>query len=488
MKNIGYSILLFAFAACAQPSQEVFIKGPQALLVDEYLIGLTRDKNFSGGLLIIKNGEKIFSKGYGWADRESKIPFTPSTLGSMGSITKAFTATAILKLYQQKKIGLNDPLRKFFPAVPTDKAGITIHQLLTHSSGFSEFLAGDQGDYEKIESEGFLARAFSEPLAFAPSSKSVYTNVGMSILGIIIEKISGLDYESFLKRELFQPIGIQSIGYHFPITTKLPITHGYQNGKDWGTHQSHFAQSNGGPYWNLKANGGLEANLNDMALWANAFTNKAILPDSLIIKMLTAQVAEEGYGGDSFFGYGCNVSKSRRGTKMIDNGGSNGIYHARLIRLPEEGLVFYMVTNENTLNAMQVLPNVTQLYFDGKISRDAVAQKFPHPLMNKIYDILTNNDPGQFTSLLQKENIIVSDDMILLDVGQRLTLENKNIEALALYGYYTKAFPNIIVAWNDMGEIYLSQSQKSEAKKCFEQALKLRPGNPRAIENLKKLE
>ncbi len=488
MKNFTYLILLAACVACGQPTGEAIIKGTQSILIDKYLTGLVTDKNFSGGFLIVKSGEVVFSKGYGWADRRKKIPFTSSTLASMGSITKAFTATAILKLCQQNKLSLNDPLKKFFPDVPPDKAAISIHQLLTHSGGFSEFLAGDQGDYEKIETAEYRARAFSEPLAFAPGSKSIYTNVGMSILGLIIEKVSGMDYESFLKKELFKPVGIQSIGYHFPVTTSLPIAHGYQNGKDWGTHQAHFEKANGGPYWNLKANGGLEANLSDMAAWANAFTNKTILPDSLINKMFTAQIMEEGYGGDSFFGYGCNVSKSRRGTKIIDNGGSNGIFHARLIRLPEEGLVFYMVTNENTINTNQVLPNVTQLYFDGKISQDASAMKFPHPLMNKIYALLVNNDPSQFPTLLQKENIVIDDDMILLEVGQKLTSENRNKEALALYDYYTKSFPNIVVAWNDMGEIYLSQDQKIEAKKCFEQALKLRPGNPRATENLKKME
>ena len=173
---------------------------------------------------------------------------------------------------------------------------------------------------------------------------------------------------------------------------------------------------------------------------------------------------------------------------MIDNGGSNRIYHARLIRLPEEGLVFYLVTNENTINTNQVLPNVTQLYFDGKISQDATAFKFPHPMMNKVYDLLVNNDPNQFSSLLEQENIMIDDDMILLEVGQKLISENRNKEALALYGHYTKAFPNIVVAWNDMGEIYLSEGQKPEAKNCFEQALKLRPGNPRATENLRKME
>ena len=172
---------------------------------------------------------------------------------------------------------------------------------------------------------------------------------------------------------------------------------------------------------------------------------------------------------------------------MIDNGGSNGIYHARMIRLPEDGLVFYMVTNENSINTNQVLPNVTQLYFDGTIARDFTATKFNHPMMNKLYSLLTEKDPAGFESILKEQNITIDDDMILYEVGQKLTNENKTNEAIALYKYYTTAFPKIIVAWNDLGEIYLNQGNKAEAKKCFEKALLLRPGNPRATENIKKI-
>ena len=467
----------------------VVIANDTCRIIDKYLTQLAADKNFSGGLLIIKDGNKIFSKGYGWADKENKIPFTPSTLASMGSITKAFTASAIMKLVEQGKLSVNDALKKFFLTVPPDKANITIHQLLTHSSGFHEFLQNDGGDYEKIEAAEFLNRAFAEPLAFKPGEKAVYTNVGMSILGIIIEQVSGMDYESFLQKNLFKPIGINGIGYHIPVSKTDTIAHGYQNEKDWGTIPQHIAAVGNEPYWNLKANGGLEASLDNLFLWANALTKASVLNDTTIKKMFTAHIQEEGYNGQSSFGYGCNISKSRRNTKMIDNGGSNGIYFARLIRLPEEGLIFYMVTNESSINTNMVLPNITQLYFTGKIVQDAVNNKpkFETQMAGKIYQILTENKPADLSEALKKENIVVDDDMILLDVGQRLIKERKVDEAFSLYQYYTKTFPNIIVSWNDLGDIYQMKNNKTEAIKCYQQALKLRPGNPRAKENLDKL-
>ncbi len=92
-----------------------------------------------------------------------------------------------------------------------------------------------------------------------PGTKAIYTNVGYSILGIIIEEISGKDYESYLKQALFKPMGITQIGYHFPLMKNDTIAIGYKNGVSWGTHQQRFNEVGGGPYWNLKANGGLEA-------------------------------------------------------------------------------------------------------------------------------------------------------------------------------------------------------------------------------------
>ncbi len=458
-------------------------------MIDAYLIKLTKENNFSGALLIVKEGTEIFSKGYGWANKEKQIPFTTTTLASIGSITKAFTATAIMKLAEQNQLTADDQLKKYFPNIPKDKESITIHQLLTHSSGFHEFLKQDGGDYEKINTVEFLKRAFDEPLAFKPGEKAVYTNVGYSILGIIIEQVSGLDYETYLKKNLFEPLGIKNIGYHFPTIQDDSIAIGYQNGNKWGTHQQHFEQAGGGPYWNLKANGGLEASLKEMYIWLNSFTNHTILSETTIEKMFSPLIQEEGYNGQSAFGYGCNISQSRRNTKVISNGGSNGIYFARIIRLPQEGIIFYMVTNESSMNTNMVLPNITQLYFKGKIEEDAISMqpKFENNLSKQIYEILENPGTTDLASEFEKQHIKVDDDMVLLEVGQTLLQEKKIDKAFLLYTYYTKAFPNIVVAWNDLGDIYLSKNKKEEAINCYRQALKIRPENPRAKESLKKL-
>jgi tetratricopeptide (TPR) repeat protein len=148
-----------------------------------------------------------------------------------------------------------------------------------------------------------------------------------------------------------------------------------------------------------------------------------------------------------------------------------------------------MVTNESSVNTNMVLPNVTQLYFHGKIEQDAMKfhPKFKYELSKQVYDILENANTTDLSAELAKENIKVEDDMVLLEVGQTLIQEKKTDKALVLYRFYTKTFPNIVVAWNDLGDIYLSQNNKDEAIKCYKQALEIRPENIRAKESLTRL-
>lgn len=466
--------------------------GDKALLIDSHLRKLEKDNKFSGGLFISRNDTLIFCKGYGMANREAKIPFGPSTLACMGSITKNFTAAGILALYRDGKLNLNDKLEKFFKNVPRDKKDITIHQLMTHSAGFHEFLENDGGDYEKLEPEAFLKRAWSEPLSFKPGTKAIYTNVGMSIAAIIIEEVSGKDYETFLKETFFNQYDM-SIGYYANDSDSTKLAVGYEGDKTWGTLQERYKKAGGGPYWNLKGNGGLYASLLDMHKWSKIFNAGKAFPDSLIQLMFTPHIAEDGTGGLFNFGYGCVVTKSRRETKMIDNGGSNGIYHARLIRLPEEGLVFYMVTNNNAANTNNILPQVTQLYFDGQISGNSQANlnQFEFKGAEFIYKTILEKGAAYFTKNIEKDlkanGFPISDDMLFLEAGQRLIKEKKVNEAVALYELYTNRFPNIIVAWNDLGEVYTMKGDKASAKKCFEQALKLKPDNERAKRMLNEL-
>jgi CubicO group peptidase (beta-lactamase class C family) len=463
-----------------------------AIRVDEYLKKITLENNFSGAILIMKNGKKILSKGYGWANAEEKIPFKENTLSCMGSITKAFTAAAIMKLQEQGKLKVTDNIKMFFANVPPDKENITIHQLLTHAAGFVDFFENDGGDYAILPRDSFIKRALTEPLQFKPGTKSTYTNVGMSVLAAIIEKVTNKTYEEFLQEQFFAKINA-SISYHNNIINTSVLAIGYDNNKRWGTLQEKYKQAGGGPYWNLIGNGGLYASINDMHKWILAIDNNIVLREQSKTEMFKRHIAEDGMEGNVYFGYGCNLQQSSRGTNVIDNGGSNGIYHARLLRYTDDNVVVYLITNNNKANSNKVMPNISQLIFKGKIEQDFLLSQEPfnNKKSEEIYNLIIKAGADVFSKTYKQEflanSVSVTDDLIYLEVGQRLINENKTPEAIALYKVYTSEFPSIIIAWNDLAECYASIGDNANASICFNKALKISPNNQRALAGLKAL-
>src|SRR5688572_19894399 len=128
---------------------------------------------FSGSLLVAKGGEVILDRGYGFADAQRKTPFTAETAFDIGSITKQFTAAAILKLEMQGKLGVSDPISKWLEGVPEDKKGITLHHLLTHSAGLEDVFGGD---YDEMPRDRLAKAALGSKLLWAPSTRYQYSN------------------------------------------------------------------------------------------------------------------------------------------------------------------------------------------------------------------------------------------------------------------------------------------------------------------------
>jgi CubicO group peptidase (beta-lactamase class C family) len=168
-------LALGAGLAGVQAPAGVVVSGELGRKIDEFMTRLEA-WGFSGAIIVAKDGQIALSKGYGLADREKQVPFTPDTASSIGSITKQFTAAAILKLEMQGKLKVGDPIGKYLPDVPPDKAGITIHHLLTHTAGFR----GDFGgrDSDPISRDDLVKLVLAAPLKFKPGEQHEYSNEG----------------------------------------------------------------------------------------------------------------------------------------------------------------------------------------------------------------------------------------------------------------------------------------------------------------------
>lgn len=335
-------------------------------LLDQYL---QRQKNFSGMVQLAQGGEVKFSKGYGFANREKQIPYSDKTLSTIGSITKSFTATAIMLLLEQGKLRVEDPVTKYFKNVPDDKKAITLHHLLTHSAGFPGVL-GD--DYAAISTEDFVKLAWETPLAFAPGTGYEYSNVGYSLLGILVEQVSGMNYDAFLQKHLFAPAAMKTAGYTNPAADYSLLTHGYlADGTDWGNSKSKLWNGKE-PYWHLKANGGLLMSANDLTQWYRALrSNKVLKPETL--KLQTTPHVAEGDGG-SFYGYGYAIID---GGHSIEHNGGNGIFRADFRWFPELDFCLIMSSNDANVRLFRLGDELIRILLSGELPAQTNWQPVP---------------------------------------------------------------------------------------------------------------
>ncbi len=328
-----------AFTA-ARPSSASDAEQDRQFVADtrEYL-GRLEKLGFSGVVLVAVAGDPVLAQGYGLADREHAIPWSPGTISCTGSITKQFTAAAILKLEEEGKLRVMDPITQYFSGVPPDKTRITLHQLLTHTSGIEDLDGRD--DYDPIGREDFVRLALAQPLSAPPGTHYSYSNAGFSLLGIIIERLSGVSYEEFLRRRFFVPLGMYETGYKLPAWGEARLAMGYQGGTLWGTILGRPMDVDG-PYWVLRANGGIHSSSYDMLRWARALMEGRVLKPESMAKLWTPFVPE---GGDSFYGYGWSIRTLPGDVKVITHNGSNGIFFADFALIPKVNLVIFLQSN-----------------------------------------------------------------------------------------------------------------------------------------------
>jgi CubicO group peptidase (beta-lactamase class C family) len=294
------------------------------------------------GTVLVARGEEIFlHQGYGLADHENEVPFAPDTISTIGSITKQFTAAAVLALEEKGMLSVEDPLSKFFADLPPGKAGITLHQLLTHTTGMPDALGEDE---DWIDRDTFLERAWAAELASEPGSEYSYSNIGYSILAAVVEVVSGLEYERFLRQTYFNPLGMAETGYVIPELDPERLAIGYRDGERWGTILDKQDLDRGFS-WHLVGNGGIHSTSRDMHRWLRSLRTQEILTDDSTAKLFGRHVSE----GDesSFYGYGWVTFHLPNGETMIGHNGGNGYLFEDLNFFPHRGdLTFFLMVND----------------------------------------------------------------------------------------------------------------------------------------------
>ena len=317
-----------------QPSSE-FTQGLFSVIENAF------PDDFSGALLVAHGDKIILSKGFGYSNKSEQVRFSERTVVDVGSITKQFTGAAILKLEMQGKLSTDDKLSKYIPLLGKHLSDITLHELLTHTSGITDE-TGD--DYDEITKDKLIARLNSAPLSF-PKGSHNYSNIGYSLLALVVENISDQSFDEFLNVSFFKPIGMMQTGYVVPEFADSHVAHGYQGVKDWGRPNAKNWQSDG-PYWNLRGNGGILSTAHDMYLWHLALQTQSVLSKSAKVKLF-GKHAREFPNTESYYGYGWVIEEFEDGEKMIWHNGGNGIFSADFRSYPDKSIFYFIAGNHS---------------------------------------------------------------------------------------------------------------------------------------------
>ena len=260
---------------------------------DAYLSKLTGQEEFGGAVLIATNGNVVFAKGYGLANREYDIANTTNTIFRLGSVTKQFTAMCILILQDEHKLNVTNLISRYLDDCPEAWRNITIHHLLTHTSGIPSFT--DFPDNERFERlptavAANVQRFRDKPLDFEPGTQMRYSNSGYVLLGCIIEKVSGKSYEEFVTEKIFQPLGMKHTGYDHPAAILPNRAAGYAKN---GTNMVNCVPySMDLPY----AAGGFYSTVGDMLIWDQALYSERLVSTKTLAAMFTEFKNQYCYG------------------------------------------------------------------------------------------------------------------------------------------------------------------------------------------------
>jgi CubicO group peptidase (beta-lactamase class C family) len=329
--SAAFALLLGAKAFALQ--SPALVQGKIGLEADRFLEGCV-PFGFSGSVLIVIDGQAVLRKGYGSADPEHAIPNSASTLFDIGSLTKQFTATAILLLEAKGKLSTQDPIARHLSDVPPDKQAITIHHLLTHTSGIAGTLT-TIGSLT-IDREEMLRKVFEAPLEAPPGARFHYSNTGYGVLAAIVEKTSGFAFERFLTDNLFAPAGMKHTGFcQQSNLSRESIAIGFEDSRRIGS------AVDGWYSWALRGAGGVLSSIEDMEKWEDALAGRSFLAKEVRAKLYVP--ALETYA------YGWRVRKDERGKLIAEHGGTTRGFEAKYRRQLEENASIVILANNRDL-------------------------------------------------------------------------------------------------------------------------------------------
>jgi CubicO group peptidase (beta-lactamase class C family) len=404
-------VLLFAPAARAQVSSPP-ADAVAAARIDEFMNAEVKVNGFTGTVLVARKGVPILSKGYAMANLEWQIPNTPQTKFRLGSITKQFTSMAIMQLQEMGKLKVEDSICQHVSPCPDAWKPITIHHLLTHTSGIPSYTSSPAYMRNMMvpkTNEEMIGSFRDLALEFAPGEQFKYNNSGYFLLGVIAEKLAGKKYEEVIREQILKPLGMSDTGYDFSETILPKRAAGYS--RDGVTVRN-------APYLDMSqpfAAGGLYSTVEDLLKWDQALYTDKLLPEAARKAMWTP------FKGNYAYGWVVpSASPATFSRTFVQHGGSINGFSTMIIRLPDDNLTAIVLAN-----SMQA-PT-------GRIAKDLVAILLGEPYTVAVERTTAKIDTKILDALVGVYEIVPAFQMTVTREGDQLFVQATKQPKLPLF-------------------------------------------------------
>jgi CubicO group peptidase (beta-lactamase class C family) len=311
-------------------------------------------------LLVSRGGKIVQAEGFGLSNVELQVPVKPETVFQSGSVGKQFTATAVMMLVEEGKVGLDDPLTKYFSDAPATWKEVTVRELLSHTAGFGDY--PKSFNFRKDWTEPQLLKLVeSIPLAYPPGTKWAYSNLGFLTLGILIHQVTGEFYGDFLQQRIFRPLDMQTTRIISEADIVPNRAAGYRLVKGELKNQEWVS-----PLVNTTADGSLYFSILDMAKWDAALYTETLLKRSSFDQMWTPAKLKNGQPTKDGYGFGWFI-ENRHGHHVVSHDGSWQGFETTIARYVDDQLTVVVLTNLADAKPAVIAEHVADIYLaDGK--------------------------------------------------------------------------------------------------------------------------